>query len=258
MGNLLGAPEKPLEEVLKEQKRSITRSIRELDKQISHMDRSEKKVVADIKKHAQANQMGSVRVLAKDLVRTRKSIAKFYMLKTQLNAVSLQLQTVKSRHALGEAMKGVTASMRTINKAMNIPEMAKIMQAFERENAHMEMSADMMDDAMDAAFEADDNEVDQAVDAALLEIGIDLNSAMPSAPVGASSQPVAAGVGASAQASSGEVAREPVLMSATPSPSSNDNKGPGGAAPPPDAPSSGGGGGGDIDDLEARLRNLKK
>ena len=60
------------------------------------MQNNEKKLIADIKKSAKSGQMGPVKTYAKDLVRTRSYITRFIEMKTQLNAVSLKLQTVKS------------------------------------------------------------------------------------------------------------------------------------------------------------------
>lgn len=46
--------------------------------------------------------------MAKDLVRTRRYISKFYGMKTQLQAVSLRIQTMRSNQQMAEAMKGAT------------------------------------------------------------------------------------------------------------------------------------------------------
>lgn len=45
--------------------------------------------------------------MAKDLVRTRSHVQKMIKMKTQLQAVSLRLQTVKSQNAMANAIKGV-------------------------------------------------------------------------------------------------------------------------------------------------------
>lgn len=45
--------------------------------------------------------------MAKDLVRTRSHVQKMIKMKTQLQAVSLRLQTVKSQNAMASAIKGV-------------------------------------------------------------------------------------------------------------------------------------------------------
>ena len=68
MGNIFGK-EKPLKEVLRENKRMITRAIRELDRERASLEREEKRLISDIKKFAKQQQMGSVKIMAKDLVR---------------------------------------------------------------------------------------------------------------------------------------------------------------------------------------------
>ena len=58
--------------------------------------------------HPKFNGQGSVRIMAKDLVRTRAYIQKFFKMEAQLRAVSLRIQTLSSTQSMAEAMKGVT------------------------------------------------------------------------------------------------------------------------------------------------------
>lgn len=64
MGNILGK-EKPLKEVMRENKRTITRAIRELDREKVGLEKEEKRLTMEIKKAAKENQMQSVKVMAK-------------------------------------------------------------------------------------------------------------------------------------------------------------------------------------------------
>jgi hypothetical protein len=64
MGNILGK-EKPLKEVLRENKRMITRAIRELDREKTALEKEEKRLTMEIKKAAKEQQMTSVRIMAK-------------------------------------------------------------------------------------------------------------------------------------------------------------------------------------------------
>jgi hypothetical protein len=48
------------------------------------------------------------KVMAKDLVRTRRYVHKFYQMRTQLQAVSLRIQTLRSNQQMAEAMRGAT------------------------------------------------------------------------------------------------------------------------------------------------------
>lgn len=54
--------------------------------------------------------------MAKDLVRTRRYVKKFIMMKANIQAVSLKIQTLKSNNSMAQAMKGVTKAMATMNR----------------------------------------------------------------------------------------------------------------------------------------------
>ena len=63
------------------------------------------------------------------------------------------MQTLKSTQAMADAMRGATKAMGAMNKQMNLPALTKIMREFERQNEKMEMTSEMMGDAVDDAFE---------------------------------------------------------------------------------------------------------
>ena len=43
----------------------------------------------------------------------------------------MKIATIKSQHAMAEAMKGVTKAMGRMNKNMKLPQIQKIMQGFD-------------------------------------------------------------------------------------------------------------------------------
>lgn len=108
MSFLFGARSKTPQEVLRENQRLLNRSIRDVDRERTTLETQEKQIVASIKKHAKIGQMSSVKILAKDLVRIRRHIDKFYEMRTHLQAVSMRLQTLKSTQAMAQAMGGVS------------------------------------------------------------------------------------------------------------------------------------------------------
>lgn len=67
--------------------------MRDLDRERMKMDQQEKKVIADIKKLAKDNQMDAVKIMAKDLVRTRRQSRKFMLMKAN---IQVDLNTTKS------------------------------------------------------------------------------------------------------------------------------------------------------------------
>ncbi|KAI9306515.1 Snf7-domain-containing protein [Cunninghamella echinulata] len=185
METLFGRRKTPAE-MLRQHQRSITKAQRELDRERERLERQEKKLILDIKKSAKANQMSACKVMAKDLVRTRRYIQKFYQMKTQLQAVGLRIQTLRSNQQMAEAMRGATKAMSSMNRQMNLPQIQKIMMEFEKESELMDMKDEMMGDAIDDVMEEEDDETEseEIVNKVLDEIGISLNQELMEAPTG--------------------------------------------------------------------------
>jgi len=59
---------------------------------------------------------------------------------------------------MAQAMKGVTRAMQNMNRQMNLPQIQKIMQEFEKQSEIMEMKEEIINDTMDDAMEGDDDE----------------------------------------------------------------------------------------------------
>ncbi|CAB9518025.1 body protein 2a [Seminavis robusta] len=232
MGNVMGK-KKPLKEVLRENKRMINRAVRELDREKQGLEREEQRLTMEIKKAARANQMASVKIMAKDLVRTRQYIAKFIEMRSHLQGTALKLQTVKSHQAMAEAMSSTAQAMYKMNKVVNVSSITKMMAEFEKENAKTEMMQEIMGDAIDDAMQDDnaEEEEDRIVGQVLDEIGISMAEEVPDA----------AGLGSLATPTAATPEKVPAAAAAV-----------GGDG--------GGGGGGDsaLSDLEARLNNLKR
>ena len=233
----------------------VQRAIRELDRERVKLERAEKTLISDIKKSAAKNEMGPVKIFAKDLVRTRRYIQKFHEMSANLKAVQMKLQTAKSMQAMGSAMKGVTHAMMRMNRQMNLPALQQTMQQFQMASEQMSMTEEVMADTIDDAMEedGDSDEQEAIVSQVLDEVLIDTKGYVPSAGT-ASLGGEAAGAGAMAMAGG-----------SGPPPAPTGGGSGGGGAPP--APGSGGGGsggappaggGGDgMSDLERRLNNLR-
>jgi charged multivesicular body protein 2A len=155
-------------------------------------------------------------------------------MRSHLQGVALKLQTVKSHQAMAEAMKNTAVAMRKMNEAVNVPTIAKMMAEFEKENARTEMMQEVMGDAIDDALGAGDYEAeeeeDRIVGQVLDEIGISFGEELPET---SGMQKPASGNAVSDSTTPGKVA-EPI------------GAGGGGASDPA------------LDELEARLNNLKR
>ncbi|CAL2034394.1 hypothetical protein CAEBREN_01727 [Caenorhabditis brenneri] len=183
MDFLFGRRKTPAE-LLRQNQRALQKAIRELDRERQRMEAQEKKIIADIKAMAKKNQMDSVKVMAKDLVRTRRYVKKFIVMKANIQAVSLKVQTLKSQDAMASAMKGVTKAMQSMNRQLNLPQIQKIMMEFEKQSEIMDMKEEVMGDAIDDALgdAGDEEETDQIVNQVLDELGIQMGEEMAGLP----------------------------------------------------------------------------
>merc|ERR1719238_971863 len=153
-------PSKTPEEQMREHKRAINRSMRELERERNNLQQQEKKMINEIKDAAKKGQVKHVRHMARDLVRTRKHIAKFYEMRSQLQGVLLRLQQIKSTEAMARALKGCTQAMSAMEKTTNLPELSKIMEEFKRESETLGLQEDLMNETIDEAL-ADEGDEEQ-------------------------------------------------------------------------------------------------
>ncbi|CCG84747.1 protein of unknown function [Taphrina deformans PYCC 5710] len=172
------------QERLRIHQRALEKSQRELERERVKLEAQEKRLITDIKKSAKAGQVGAAKIKARDLVRTRKHIQKFYSMRTQLQAVSLRIQTVRSNEQMMQSMKGATRLLSGMNKSMNMPALSRIAADFERENEIMDQRGEMMDEAIDDTMEDDEEESDEILNQVLDEIGVDLTQQLGEAPTG--------------------------------------------------------------------------
>ncbi|PSR75119.1 hypothetical protein PHLCEN_2v9304 [Hermanssonia centrifuga] len=248
-------------ERLRQHQRALAKAQRELDRERTKLEQQEKKLVGDIKRSAKAGQLvritvpkspseNACKVMAKDLVRTRRYVQKFYQMRTQLQAVGLRIQTLRSNQQMAEAMRGATRAMGAMNRGLNLPQIQRIMREFEKESATMDMKEEMMsdavDDVMDEGLEDEEEEGDKILRQVLDEIGVDLSQQLTDAPTGLAMS-----------SSLTEPKQAVVLGDGGPSHFGGDSSGGGGGG------SGGGGGGGgggmsDEDALQARLDALRR
>jgi len=171
-------------EIIKEHQKMIRKSIREIEREMRKLETSCKQITNETRKVATQGKMNEARMMARDLVRTRKHIERMYRMKTQLTAVNLRVQTIKSQNAMTEAMRGVTRAMLSMNRQINLPGLQQIMMEFERQSEFMDMKEESINDTMEEMYEDDneEEETDDIINQVLDEIGINLNTQLVDTP----------------------------------------------------------------------------
>ncbi len=161
--NIFGKRKTPQEQ-LRENNRALQRTMRELDRERQRLENEQTKITNDIKRMAKQNQMETVKIMAKDLVRTRTYITKLIKMRANIQAISLNMQTLKSTAQMSDSMKKVTKTLISMNNQMKLPALQKTLREFEKESSKMEMKEEMISDAMDDVFDQEgDDEATEGI-----------------------------------------------------------------------------------------------
>ena len=108
----------PKEEA-KQQKRTITRAIRQIERERQKLQNQEAKTLAEIKKLAQKNQHGPAKILSKDLVRSRQQVNMYYTMASQMKTIESQLAATQMNAQTLDSLKKVNGIMNQVNADMN-------------------------------------------------------------------------------------------------------------------------------------------
>ena len=133
-----GGKKLTVKETAKKGKREITRGQRQLDRERAGLEREERKLKAEIKKAAKAGRKSQLRILAKDLVRIRKSKDKLLQMRCNMGAMKTRTTTMAATATIANSMKNTTKTMKAMNKQMDVGKMQDQMAEFMRVNAQME------------------------------------------------------------------------------------------------------------------------
>ena len=176
MGN--AEPKLTPKELARQNKRTVEKAARQVDRERQKLQNNETKMLQEIKKLAKANQHGPAKIMSKDLVRMRNQISQYYVMSSQLKAISMRLSTAEINASMVDALKGVNKVMSKVNGEMDIHSIRDCLKEFSKESAKMEMQQDMMGDAMDSAMDQgnEEEEADSVYQNICEQIGIDINS----------------------------------------------------------------------------------
>ena len=168
------------EQMMREQDRELRRVNRGLERDRGKMNADEKKLELEIKKAAKAGNKQACAILAKQLVQMRKQKNRSYTASSQITSVGMHTKAMHTNMKMANAMGKTAKTMSKVNKQMDPQKMAQTMAQFERENAKMEMSEEMINDTMDSVLAGSDDEAEQdsVINQVLGEIGIEMSGKM--------------------------------------------------------------------------------
>ncbi|KAK9799789.1 hypothetical protein WJX73_008465 [Symbiochloris irregularis] len=161
---------------LRKEQRTLERTIREIE-------RSEKNAKKMVTESAKRGDMASAKVLAKELVRTRKEVTRMYTNKAQLLSMNIQLTEQLAMVRVAGTLSKSTEVMTLVNNLVKAPQMSQIMMQMSREMMKAGVIDEMMEDTLDSALDTEDMEeqTEAEVDKVLAELAVEDMSSMAKA-----------------------------------------------------------------------------
>lgn len=159
------------EEQAKEWIRNLRHEQRQIDSQIVKIQREQNKVKVAMKQAAKKDD-GSVRILAVEMVRSKKAVSRMYAAKAQMNSVAMELQHQLARMKMVGAMEKSAEVMHAMNELIKVPEVNKNMCELSKEMTKAGIMEEMVNDTLDDTLDADisDSELEEEVNKVVEEV----------------------------------------------------------------------------------------
>ncbi|KAL0239083.1 hypothetical protein PCE1_004774 [Barthelona sp. PCE] len=174
-------PADPLREQAKEWRKSVRKEARGLDREIRNIDRATLKVKAEIKRLVRDGDVDSAKMLAKEVARSNKAVARFYTMKANLSVMERKIGEMCSQRTLMQAMGNSAQIMAQVNSMVKVPELQRTMMTMSREMERAGLAQEMMDDAVEDIIDIEDisDEADAEIDAVMDDIVTELAKTDP-------------------------------------------------------------------------------
>eukprot|EP00038_Savillea_parva_P006874 m.166476 g.166476 ORF g.166476 m.166476 type:complete len:211 (-) comp12692_c0_seq1:1295-1927(-) len=168
MDFLFGKKKESPEEQVKGWTDKIRKEQRALQRQIRDIERSERSIEADVKKHAKSGEVANARILAKSLANSRKAKNRIRVSVAQMESIKMEMRTQARMVRVSKSFEVSSRVMKAMNNMVNMRTISETMRDLEREMMKAGVIEEMVGDTMDTMddedlLEAADEEVEKVL-----------------------------------------------------------------------------------------------
>ncbi len=158
------------EEQVKKWKQSLRQQTRNLDRSLRGIETEELKAKKLLQQASKRNDIKSCRILAKEIVNSKKAKERIITSKAQLNSLAMSMQQQLSVAKVTGAMSKSTDVMKALNTLIKLPEISLTMQEMSKEMMRAGLIDEMISDALEMDDEELEDEAEKEVESVLFEI----------------------------------------------------------------------------------------
>ena len=125
--------------LVKEWSKAIRKEGYGLDRQIRQIQRQEQAAIRSIKEASKKGDSASAKILAKEVVHSRKAVSKIYTAKANLNSVDMQMKAQAAQIRVSGSLSKSADVMKAMHQLIKVPEIQKTMQEMSKEMMKVQM-----------------------------------------------------------------------------------------------------------------------
>ncbi|NXR10424.1 CHMP3 protein, partial [Semnornis frantzii] len=150
----------------------IRKEMRVIDRQIRDIQREEEKVKRSIKEAARKGQREVCVILAKELSRSRRAVAKLFASKAHMNSVLMGMKNQLAVLRVAGSLQKSTEVMKAMQNLVKIPEIQATMRELSKEMMKAGIIEEMLEDTFEGLEDQEEmeEEAEMEIDKILFEI----------------------------------------------------------------------------------------
>lgn len=161
MGLFGKSPSRDPKEQVREWTSKLRKEQNQIEREVKKIQRQEAKVELSLKQAAKKGDKDVCKVLAKEIIHSRKAVGKMYASKAHINSVQMQMQNQLSVVKVTGALEKSTHVMQAMQRLVKVPEIQATMRELSKEMMKAGIIEEMLEDTMEGL---EDDDLEEAAD----------------------------------------------------------------------------------------------
>lgn len=139
-----------------------------MKRQRDKLRKEEKKLMKEVESCIEAGDMGTARLMAKDVVKTRNMARGCQKMASRVTAIKFKLEQAAVTQSIGQDLKGLVTALHQVNRELKIPQLEGVLQQMEIETERVDIATEAIDEGFEMI--SDDVGEDESVDKIIGEL----------------------------------------------------------------------------------------
>ncbi|KAL7067608.1 SNF7 family protein [Cryptosporidium serpentis] len=150
-------------EELSNNKRAVTRAIRNIDREIQKLEAEEKRLLKEAREALKKGHTEATKIFSRDVIRVRKQTNKLNLVRSQLMGIELRLVSAQSQLQINNALTNLSSVIGKVNESTDLQRIQQLLKNFAKDSQNLDLKDNIINDSIDITMGestmGDDDEV---------------------------------------------------------------------------------------------------